>query len=253
MPFTPAHVMAVIPALSWQRALRLDPTCLVIGSMAPDFEYFLRGEQAGQFAHTFVGIVGWGVPVTLVLAALYHAVVKWPVLLAAPARLTSVLGGPPPPLSVPTIASMAVSAALGDLTHVLWDGATHATGVFVTRIPALTVRYTVPVIGEMPLHRIVQHTSTLVGLVGLMWVLARALRRTGPPRELAISRARTRIAFAACIATGMALTLYRSHRMHIVDPGSLIVAMISGLLAGTIVASALARADGRRYRDLLTG
>jgi hypothetical protein len=253
VPFTPAHVIAVVPAMRWHRALRLDPTCLVIGSMAPDFEYFTRGEMAGQFGHSFVGILAWGVPVTLVLAALHHALVKWPVLLAAPARLTPLLGGPPPALSVPALASMVVSAALGDLTHVLWDGATHATGVFVTRIPALSVPYTVPVLGEMPLHRIVQHASTVVGLVVLTWVFARALRRAGPVREIGLSRARARIAFTACIATGVALTLYRSHRMHIVDPGSLIVAGISGLLAGTIVASVLARADGRRYRDLVSG
>jgi hypothetical protein len=253
VPFTPAHVMAVVPALRWHRGLHLDPTCLVIGSMAPDFEYFARGELAGQFGHTFVGILAWGVPVTLVLAALYHTVVKWPALLAAPTRMTALLGGSGPAVSAPAVASMAVSAALGDLTHILWDGVTHATGVFVTRIPALTVPYELPVLGQMPLHRIVQHASTVLGLVGLTWVISRALHRAGPAREIAIARTRTRIVFTACISTGVALTLYRSHRMHIADPGSLIVAVISGLLAGTIVASVLARTAGRRYRDLLSG
>src|SRR5450432_865131 len=121
--------------MRWHRALCLDPTCLVIGSMAPDFEYFVRGELVGEFGHTFVGIIGWAVPVTLVLAALYHHVVKWPMLVAAPARMSAVFAEPPPALSVASVVSMVVSAALGDLTHILWDGLTHAKGVIVTRVP----------------------------------------------------------------------------------------------------------------------
>jgi len=36
MPFTAAHPLAVLPLVRRHRRLGLDPTCLVIGSMAPD-------------------------------------------------------------------------------------------------------------------------------------------------------------------------------------------------------------------------
>ena len=67
MPFTVAHVAAVLPAVRWAR--RLEPSCLVIGSMSPDFEYFVRGEQVSTISHTFVGLFAWCLPATLVLTA----------------------------------------------------------------------------------------------------------------------------------------------------------------------------------------
>src|SRR3954471_24303541 len=84
MPFTPAHPLAVWPFVRWHRWLRLDATCLAIGAMAPDFEYFIHGQQKGNFGHTLLGIPLWGVPATLILAALFHAIVKWPLLIVAP-------------------------------------------------------------------------------------------------------------------------------------------------------------------------
>ncbi|MCW5804977.1 MAG: DUF4184 family protein [Deltaproteobacteria bacterium] len=246
MPFTAAHVVAVLPAMRWHRALRLDPTCLAIGAMAPDFEYFFRGELVGTIGHTFLGILVWGVPVTLALAAAYHHVVKWPVLLALPRRLAPVFAAPWV-LSWKSV----VSAALGDLTHLLWDGATHAKGIITRHVPPLTVAYDVPVLGRMVLHRILQHASTAVGLAILAWVFVRAVRRHAAPPVDDVPRLRVRIALAACVAAGVAAMALRLRAMNIDDPGSYIAGMISGVLAGAIVASLIARADGRRFRARL--
>jgi hypothetical protein len=252
MPFTVAHAMAVLPAVKWHARLRLDPTCLVIGSMAPDFEYFARGELVSRFSHSMVGIATWNIPVTLLLAALWHFLVKDPVMTALPAsvarRVAPVFGRPwRERWDLAAVFGLVVSAALGAFTHLVWDGVTHESGMFVRRVPELEQVYGVPGLGEMPLHRIIQHTSTLIGLVVLAVYVALAIRRhpaqAVPPNAL---RTRVRVVFAACLAVAIALTVFRLRRMNIGDPGSLIAGGISGLLAGTIIASAITRVRSRR-------
>jgi hypothetical protein len=252
MPFTPAHVMAVLPGVRWQRALRLDPTCLVLGSMAPDFEYFARGRQSGAFSHTWLGLLVWGLPVTVALAALYHRVVKWPLLVAAPRALTPVFAGAwQTRWSASVIASVLVSAVLGNVTHLLWDGVTHANGLFVRAFAVLRTPYEVPMLGTMVLHRILQHVSTLVGLVGVaLYLLYRV--RAAPPASHTVPRRRVRIVFTLCVVICGSLTVGRLMRHRGRDPGNLIAGAISGMLAGAILASVLVRGDGRRYRDEVT-
>jgi len=254
MPFTVAHAMAVLPGVRWHERLRLDPTCLVIGSMAPDFEYFARGELVSTISHTLVGIVAWNLPATLILAALWHVLVKRPVLIVAP---TGIARRVAPMIDRPwrerwtggAYASVVISAVLGAFTHLAWDGLTHASGLAPRSIPALTTVYDVPVVGPMALHRIIQHASTVIGLAVIAIYVAAALRRQ-PSRawQPHPRRRRMRLVFAACLALGVALMAYRLHRMHLVDPGSVISGTISGLLAGTLVASAVTWRQAQRQQ-----
>jgi hypothetical protein len=247
--------MAVLPGVRWWRALRLDPTCLVVGSMAPDFEYFVRGGQASSFSHTALGILAWGVPITFIVGALWHHLVKWPALLAAPRALTPVFAAAWRERWTPgVIASAIVSAVLGNLSHIAWDGLTHASGLFVRWIPALRTAHEVPVLGTMAMHRILQHASTLVGLTVLAIYVARQARRSLAPRPLDVPRKRAVLAFAICIVLGGALTGLRLVVLrHSHDIGNIVAGTMSGMLAGTIIASLLVRLDGRRYRDLCSG
>lgn len=246
MPFTASHAMAVLPGVRWHAWLRLDPTCLVIGSMAPDFEYFVRGEQASSISHTVVGLVAWNLPVTIALAALWHAVVKWPVIAAMPRaigrRAAGVFGAP----WRPAILAVVSSALLGALTHDLWDGVTHARGWIARDVRALSTVYTVPLIGKMVLFRILQHASSVVGLAVVAWYVARALRRAPPVVAVdAPPRGRVRAVLAGCLALGMVAMVLNLRRMHLHDPGSVISGLISGVLAGTLAASVIARRDAR--------
>jgi hypothetical protein len=251
MPFTAAHVLAVLPAVHARRALRLDPTCLVIGSMVPDFEYFARGELVGQFGHTLAGVVGWAIPVTLILAVVFHGVVKWPLLLAGPRALTGVLASPwRERWTAGAVASVIGSAVLGDLTHVVWDAATHSDGFIVQHVPALARAYALPRFGDVVLHRILQHASTLVGLAGVAAYLDWRIRRA-PPVAVAVRRAGARVAFAGCIVAGVTAAVFRLHLLRIIEPGNVIAAAISGTLAGAIVASLIMRRAALRYRRLV--
>ncbi|MCX5740945.1 MAG: DUF4184 family protein, partial [Proteobacteria bacterium] len=176
MPFTASHVMAVLPAM--RRGLRLDPTCLAIGSMAPDFQYFLWARREGEFSHSLLGLVVFCLPLTLALATVWQRHVQWLMLELAPAAVARrCVPRAWPAVAVPMLV---VSALLGTATHLLWDGFTHTNDVFTSRIDELGALYTVPLLGTIPLHRVLQHVSTLLGLVVVAGAAARAIARAVP-------------------------------------------------------------------------
>jgi hypothetical protein len=75
MPFTFSHAAIVLP-------LRLLPkkwfslTALVIGSLTPDFEYFIRMKVQSNFSHTILGVFWFDLPFGILLAFLFHNIVR---------------------------------------------------------------------------------------------------------------------------------------------------------------------------------
>jgi hypothetical protein len=243
MPFTGAHPMAVLPFLRWKGPLRLDSTSLVIGSMAPDFEYFAHGEQAGSFSHTLAGVALFCIPATFVLGWLWVGLVRGPLLTIAPVWLRRRLESRPwqPRWTVWVVVSCIVSAGIGALTHLGWDGFTHAQGFITRQVPALHTPVDVPGLGVLALHRVLQYASSIVGLVVLAIVVVRLLRHR-PAIELPeVARLWPRLIFVACIAAGATLLTLRVLAHHLRDPGDVAVGAISGILAGVLVASVVVR------------
>ena len=228
---TAAQPLAVLPLRRW----RLDTTCLVIGSMSPDFEYFLRLELLSTVSHTLLGLLYFCVPVTLAAALLFHRVLKWPALRVAPWRgRFAVFAERPWPVQPLWI--LVLSALLGAATHFVWDGITHAEGYGPRYFAFLRTPVPVPLVGSMVLHRIIQHTSTLVGLTILSIVVGRALARV-TPLPVPAPTSRRRLAWIAAIAVVTALSLVRVFVLHLSDPGSFVVAIIDGGLGGALIAS----------------
>jgi len=70
VPLTfPSHPAAVLPLKLW-RPHWFDGVALVVGSMAPDLGYVLDGSglPVWPFSHQITGLVGWCLPLTLLLA-----------------------------------------------------------------------------------------------------------------------------------------------------------------------------------------
>ncbi|WP_347156493.1 DUF4184 family protein [Pontibacter chitinilyticus] len=54
-------------------------TGLVIGSIVPDFEYFIRmKKEPSMFSHTFLALFWFNLSLALCLAFLFHGIVKKP-------------------------------------------------------------------------------------------------------------------------------------------------------------------------------
>jgi len=167
MPFTASHAAAVLPLLRTP----LPASALVIGSMAPDFPFFLPFDP-GIRTHTAAAIVTtdllFGIPAWL----LWHALLAAPALWAAPRPLRGRLAGIPLGVGarlrgVRAALLIVVALAVGSATHVLWDEFTHAGRWGPEHLPALGETWWL-----IPGYRWLQYVSSLVGgLVLLAWFL----------------------------------------------------------------------------------
>jgi hypothetical protein len=204
MPFTPAHAAAVLPlvGLLGPRAI---PSALVIGSLVPDFAYFLPLGVVRSQSHSLPGLLWFCVPVGLATYVVFH------LLLAAP--LVSLL--PPvadrlPPGRVGTMPASSwvgviASLLVGALSHVIWDAFTHDGTPVVQAIPWLEFQI-VSIDGyRIFVYKLLQHLSTVVGLLILAGWTARWMVRTPPRPASALPRMKAR--HRALVATAMILAV----------------------------------------------
>ena len=184
MPLTFAHPAAVLPGHRWLRRWIPFPA-LVIGSMSPDFEYFLRLEPVGHFGHRALGILLFCLPSGLMVYALYQKVIAP----ALPTLLPSILVGRWTKATSESCHGwwgVPVGIILGAITHIVWDNFTHGTGALVTHFSILQ-----STVVTIPLYKILQHGSTLFGLtIILVWVRSLPIRdlptRPWPLREFGL-------------------------------------------------------------------
>jgi hypothetical protein len=181
MPFTISHAAAALPF----RRLGLVPSALVVGTLAPDFEYFLLPTRPGGFGHTYAGALLFTLPLALMVLWTFHAVVKVPLVRLFPDGFRRRLNGQMGRFRFGgrgRFALIVVSALLGIATHVAWDSLTHSYTWPYRHIALLRDSSYLPVLGWYPNERILQHTSTLGGMLALgAWVLH--WYRTTQPRK----------------------------------------------------------------------
>ncbi|MBE9584826.1 DUF4184 family protein [Mucilaginibacter sp. JRF] len=164
MPFTAAHPAIVLP-LGRISERYISLTALVIGSLTPDFEYFLRMDIKSLYSHTPLGILYFDLPVGLLLFLLYQTYVKNLLIDHLPDYLRQRfwLLKNDNKQSAPSAMRWFViilSLALGALSHLFWDAFTHVTGWFVLHIDFLASK---SIIG-VHYFKLMQHFSTVIGL-----------------------------------------------------------------------------------------
>jgi Domain of unknown function (DUF4184) len=180
MPFTFAHPAAAVPLrrpLGRYGAL----SALVIGSLSPDIAYFLPLSVAHSESHSLIGLLLFCLPVSLISYALFHLLLKGPLLGLLPDFALRRLGAHTLRFQTfPRVswAAVIVSSLSGGATHLLWDSFTHETGSAVMALPLF--RVTLFEIGGNPIHvyKLLQHASTCVGLALLCLWTWRWLKQT---------------------------------------------------------------------------
>src|ERR1700733_2396374 len=80
MPFTLSHAAAVLPL----RRMNLVPSALVVGTFAPDLEYFARLSPGDGYGHTWPGTFLLTLPLALLTLWIFHVFVKQPVVAILP-------------------------------------------------------------------------------------------------------------------------------------------------------------------------
>jgi len=238
MPFTFSHPALVLPlALLPRRWVSL--TGLVAGASVPDFDYFIWLKIQSRYGHTWPGIFYFDVPVGLLLAFVFHAVVRNALVANSPAfiqqRFGHLYGFNWPAHFARHWLAVVGSVAVGAASHLLWDSFTHLNGALVQAMPALQQAV---LVGSYPwpLYNILQHSSTLVGAVAILLVVLAMPRQTRVVQK-------PRWWFWATIALlAMAFTAYRITTIRYYQIDNLIIVIgMSGSLLGLVVASVLFR------------
>lgn len=182
MPFTLAHAAAALPF----RRTRLIPSALLIGTFAPDLDYFLRLRPGGGFSHTLPGMFLLSLPLGLATLWLFHRAVKNPFVQLLPLRLQRRL----PPyqgefrfLGIRRFAMIVASMLLGIATHLVWDSFTHSNDWPYYHWTFLRHWVQVPFHHPMQICGVLQYLSSLAGCGILLLWLEQWYRNADPSHQ----------------------------------------------------------------------
>lgn len=143
MPFTFSHPTLILPLLKWKKKL-FPVTGLVIGSITPDFEYFIKFRKGySSFSHTLPSILYFNFPLAVVIAFLFHQVVKKPMIMNLPKQCCGRFIGyyhlKWRSYFLKSWPFYLLSAVLGTLKHLFWDWLTHANANYLFQIKYLFI------------------------------------------------------------------------------------------------------------------
>jgi len=232
MPFTPAHPAIVLPLL---RRAGLSAIGLIVGSMVPDFEYFFKMRVNSHYSHTIGGLFYFDVPVSFLLAWIFIRFVRDNLVCNMPPflqrRLQPVLSLDARRVLSERALIFAISALIGSVSHLFWDGFTHNDTFFVRNLSFYHGSY-VPYEGvKYPLWYALQHVSTAVGLIVLGIYVFRMPEQPGTIRKPGLIYWMVVVAVAAIVVTIRFMIWPYDKR-----EGNIIVSIISGICCGAIVA-----------------
>lgn len=244
MPFTFAHPAVVVP-LKRRFSRWFNLTALVVGSMSPDFEYFLRMKANTQISHTALGIIVFDLPLVLIVSLIFHRLVKGPLLLHLPQPFSTNFGGAAHQkwidFSLINLTIFLYSAIIGVLSHLLWDSFTHSNGFFVGLIPILSYQVYLQDV-SIPMYKFLQHGSGVVGLLLMAYFLKVCPKREEFNLVNEVAAPKQKAGYWGIVAiTVLLVTLIRLSTVEFLAGinliGTTIVTIISAGMLGILLAS----------------
>ena len=168
MPFTFAHPALVLPLRYLPRSW-FSLTGLITGSIVPDVEYIINGTRT--FSHTYESILWFHLPIALIVAFLFHNILRDKLISQLPAfmhsRFTRFEGFNWNLYFKKNKGIVIVSIILGAVTHLFWDSFTNASGYFVEKFAVLQeIVHTAGT--SMPLYVLIWNLSSLTGILVLV-------------------------------------------------------------------------------------
>jgi hypothetical protein len=267
MPFTISHAAAVLPFSRPLARWRLL-SAAVIGSMAPDFGWFLPSRPARFETHSLDALLTFCLPVGLAAYWLFQWLVKPPIMELLPPGAYGrwqVSAAPADLKSLRQWLFAALGILAGALTHLVWDAFTHEGARGVRMIPALDDA--VDIGGRLFYGPyLLQDGSSVIGLAAILAVLVYSLR-PGRGEALPVSRCLApaeRYLWVAAYVLGAVLLsmLFFEFRYWPSPPppspvsvrlGSAAIASLRGLAAALICVSAALTIRLHPYRSACSG
>ncbi|AOZ93120.1 DUF4184 family protein [Paenibacillus crassostreae] len=242
MPFTFAHPLYIVP-LKLIKPRYINLAGLILGSMSPDFEYFIALEPYQTIGHTHLGLLLQALPLSVIFILLISGVMKTlvshlPSTFNIDIRLYTFLKffDYRDPLNW---LKFLISVVIGFYSHLFVDAFTHLSGYFVMRYPFFQNSYF-----NLPMYKILQYSLSIIGmLVQLLLILLLVINTPYSISSFRRVPSKRKILYwsSVCIITisVMIAKLALTTSPNIL--GIIIVSSISGLILGILIASILFR------------
>ena len=234
MPFTFAHPLAVLPFL---KRKYFSATGLLVGSIVPDFESFMRMRSFSEHSHTLGGLFYFDLPLGFLLALFFHEIMKVVLLDNSPAfireRLVVLRHFDFMPYLKSNLLIFCYSIVVGAASHILWDSFTHGGALMSSLIPYINDTV-VPFRGaKYPMWYTLQHISSTIGLLGVIgYFLNQKPEASLPSNPLTIFWP------AVIVLTALVFYLRYLWGSHM-NEGNTVVALVSAFLLALAVVSSL--------------
>jgi len=252
MPFTAAHPALVLPIKAkWPKYFSL--TALVIGSMSPDFEFFIHFYPLRGPGHTLLGSFYFNLPLVFLTAVLFHHVVKKPLIYCLPefigSRFYRMVDDK---WSITTPMNFLVftySALAGMVTHFFLDAFTHPLYLFRQLVPQLTKMVVFMRISDvtynLSVYNIFHLIFTFVGLLVILYFFLKLPAQKSIKANF-ISQAKKWIYWLSGFALAITIMLVRTYfvwgRKDLGFFEHYGVSFLSGLILGFLAVSVVYKA-----------
>ncbi len=163
MAFTLAHPAAVVN-LSKKHRSYINNAAMILGTMAPDFEYFIYFKPMEVIGHSIKGFVLINLPLVVLLYLIFYKFIKNDLISNLPKgineHLYTLYNDKIKLINFQEFIIFSYSSFIGMATHVVWDSFTHKNGFVVNKINVLS-----NTILNIPIYKYLQHGSTILGLM----------------------------------------------------------------------------------------
>jgi hypothetical protein len=171
MGFTFSHPALIVP-FRYLPQKYYSVSALVVGSMIPDFEYFIRFGSISNYSHTFWGIFWFDLPMAFLVLFLFHQLIRNTLIDNSPDFLRYRLW-PYKQFNWPKHFKefwlvVTCSVLAGIATHLFWDSWTSGSGYFVEKYDV----FLEPVhLGNITVlvYQITKNLSSLLGAVVVIY------------------------------------------------------------------------------------
>lgn len=191
---------------------------MVVGSLSPDFEFFLRLAPGTDFGHSWLGSLVLDLPLSLIVLWLYQSYLRQGLYAVAPCLFPfreESLKEKPLFRGLKQLMLIVVSILLGTLTHILWDSFTHDNMWPYAHIAWLRIGVRLPLHRYMQIDDVLQYLSSAVGMVILFvlwarWIRASQRRVVPAFRELGVALIAIAL-FAALLRAEIGIRAWQGH------------------------------------------
>lgn len=232
MPFTFSHPAIILP-LKYLPKRYFSLTGLIIGSLTPDFEYFIRMKVQSIYSHTLYGIFWFDLPLAILLTFIFHNIVRNDLYNNLPLIIKS---------RILTFSDfnwnnhfkanwivVLISIIIGIGSHLLWDSFTHDHGYFVNHITEL--RNSVSLFDiKIPVLKIAQHLSSLIGAIVIAYTISKL-----PKDKTSTTLANKSYWIYFILFTILIITIRFLNGLNFKAYGNIIVSLISAILLSLIL------------------